>query len=172
MKLILLMAQTVDGKVARARHELVNWTSKEDKKFFVSETKRVGAIIMGRTTFETFGKLLSGRTIIVMTRSPRDPLISEDGKVIFTNDTPDVILQKLEAEGRSEAILAGGPTINHLFLEKNLIDEIKISVEPRLFGDGLSIFEGTSVDLTLEFISLTHLTPSVIVLHYKVVKDS
>lgn len=169
MKTTLLMAQTVDGKIARGENELINWTSKEDKKFFVSETKRVGVIIMGRKTYETFGRPLPGRRIIVMTRQVREN-INGDGTVEFTDTSPQEILKKLESEGREEVILAGGPTINKLFLEANLIDEIKLSVEPKIFGSGLALFEGAVTDRTLELIEIKNITPHVLVLHYRIVK--
>ncbi|MBI4133147.1 dihydrofolate reductase [Candidatus Uhrbacteria bacterium] len=179
MKVMLLMAQTVDGKIARARDELIDWTSKEDKKFFVAETKRVGVVVMGSRTFMTFGRPLPGRHIIVMTRQePAPALVREEtekegvvpGTVEFTNDPPQKIIERLSAHGREEVIVAGGPTTNNLFLEAGLIDEIKLSIEPKLFGSGLSVFEGSTLNQELELLSVTNLTPHVIVVHYKIRK--
>lgn len=165
------MAQTLDGKVAHSRNEFINWTCKEDKKFFVAETKRVGTIIMGRATFDTIGKPLPGRTIIVMTHAPRESIHDNDGVVEFTSDAPETIIKKLEAQNKDEVILAGGPTINSLFLNAGLINEIKLTVEPKIFGNGLSLFEGENLPITsLELISCTNLTPQVLLVHYKVNK--
>lgn len=172
MKVTLLMAQTVDGKIARAQDELIDWTNKEDKKFFVAETKRVGAVIMGRRTFKTFGRPLPGRTVIVLTRTPHDPLMTQDGQVLFTSDPPQEILAQLGSQGYKEVIVAGGPTVNNLFLQENLIDEIKLSIEPKLFGSGLSLFEGSILTKELELIAVTNLTPHVLVLHYKLVTSN
>ncbi|MDP3985321.1 MAG: dihydrofolate reductase family protein [bacterium] len=173
MKVTLLMAQTVDGKVAHGRNEFIDWTSKEDKKFFVAETKRAGAVIMGRATFDTIGRPLPGRTIFVMTRTPRESIEDEKGKVIFSSASPKELIAAIESLGFPEAILAGGPTINTLFLKDNLIDEIKLTIEPKLFGAGIPLFDGTDIDklpiTELELMSTTPLTPQVILLHYRVV---
>lgn len=60
-KVILLMAITLDGKIAKHTNQLAAWTSRADKKIFVSETKKAGVIIMGRTTYDTIGRPLPGR---------------------------------------------------------------------------------------------------------------
>lgn len=170
MKLTLLMVQSVDGVVAKNHDEFINWSSREDKKLFVAETKRAGVIIMGRRTFDTIGKPLSGRTIIVMTRTVRAPITEADGTVEFTTETPQMLVARLDVAGHAEAMLAGGPSTNAAFLEANLIDEIKLTVEPKIFGSGLSMFDGASFDKNLELIETRALTPHVFLLHYRVVK--
>ncbi len=70
MKVILIMAMTLDGKIARHSLEPVDWTGKADKRKFVEITKQAGAVIMGSATFDTIGKVLKGRKNIVMTRNP------------------------------------------------------------------------------------------------------
>lgn len=173
MKIILLMAQSVDGKVARTANEFVNWTSKEDKKMFVAETKRARAVVMGRKTFDTIGTPLPGRHIVVMTRENRENRKQETengkGTIHYTNDQPKIILQKLETQGFTEVIIAGGPTINALFLKENLINEIKLTIEPKLFGRGLSLFEGFDADINLELIECKNLTPHVLWVHYRII---
>lgn len=197
MKVTLLMAQSVDGKVARSANEFINWTSSEDKKMFVAETKRARAVVMGRKTFDTIGKPLPGRHIIVMTRqttpsnSP-SPFLGKNGEgektsaffspfseggdqegvdrgtVQYTNDPPRTILKKLGEQGFTEVIIAGGPTINTLFLKDSLINEIKLTIEPKLFGRGLSLFEGIEADVNLELIECKKLTNTVLWVHYRV----
>ncbi len=64
MEVILLMAMTLDGKIARTRSELVNWTGKKDKQYFVKVTRNAGVVIMGSKTFDTIGYPLPGRKIL------------------------------------------------------------------------------------------------------------
>ena len=42
MKLILLMAVTLDGKTGKDSEHFFDWTEQEDKKFFVQITKKPG----------------------------------------------------------------------------------------------------------------------------------
>ena len=69
MEVILVMAMTLDGKIARDSLEPVDWTGKADKQYFVQVTRKAGVVIMGSRTFDTIGKPLPGRKNIVMTRN-------------------------------------------------------------------------------------------------------
>ena len=69
MKVHLVMAQTLDGRIARSSDELIDWTEASDKKFFRKITKEKKCMIMGRKTFETLPGVLPGRKTVVMGRS-------------------------------------------------------------------------------------------------------
>lgn len=169
MKTILLMAVTVDGKIAKHTNHPADWTSRADKQTFVEETKKAGVIIMGETTFNTIGKPLPGRLNVVMCLTPdktRDLL----GVLEFTNKPPAVLLKELTERGYQSIILGGGATINGLFLKENLIDEVWLTIEPRLFGDGLSLFNNADVNLELELLEVIKLDLNVIQVRYKVKK--
>ncbi len=47
MKVILLMAVSLDGLIARDQSHPVDWTEKKDKELFVEITKKADSIIMG-----------------------------------------------------------------------------------------------------------------------------
>ena len=64
MKIILMMAMTADGKIAKNSDHFPDWTSKEDKKMFMRVTKEVGVVIMGDKTFFTFPKALPERLLV------------------------------------------------------------------------------------------------------------
>ena len=55
IKTILLMAQTLDGKIAKYADHFPDWTGKADKQLFVRETRQAGAIIMGSSMIITTG---------------------------------------------------------------------------------------------------------------------
>ncbi len=69
MKVSLLMAQTLDGRIAKSADHFPDWTEAADKKFFRARTKESGVMIFGRTTFETLPGVLPGRLSVVMSRS-------------------------------------------------------------------------------------------------------
>jgi dihydrofolate reductase len=149
MKLILLMAITLDGRTGKDSEHFVDWTEQEDKKFFVQITKKAGVIIMGSKTFDTIGKPLPGRKNVILTRNQLR--ISRWDNLVYTNKTPTAILKCLEKEGFSEAVLAGGPIINTLFAREKLIDEVIVTVSPLVFGYGTSLFsEEIAMELKLK----------------------
>lgn len=140
MHILLLAALSLDGKIAEVEGQSsMDWTSKEDKKFFVEKTKEVGIVIMGRKTFETFGKPLKDRRLIVMTSMPHQQKSMEG--VEFTNETPRVLINRLEKEGCHAIVIAGGASIYREFLEAGLVTDLYLTIEPVIFGEGIPFVE-------------------------------
>ena len=100
MKVSLLMAITLDGKIAKYSDHLPDWTEKADKKLFVEVTKKAGVMIMGSKTYDTFNKPLPGRKNIVMTRNK--DRISDHKDLLYTDEPPKKILANLKKEGFRE----------------------------------------------------------------------
>ena len=168
MKLTLLMAQTLDGKIAKSRDHFPDWTEKADKKLFVKVTKESGVMIMGRTTFETLPGKLPGRLHVILSRKAGDWDEVEEN-VVFTSQNPAKILEKLASLGFDNPILAGGTTINTLFAKENLIDEMIITVSPLIFGDGMGIFS-REIQMELELLKVEPLGEDSATFYYQVKK--
>ena len=166
MKVILMMAITIDGKIARSSDHFPDWTSKEDKKLFWKTSKEHGVVMMGEKTFKTFPAPLPGRLNVVFTLE-KDP--SEIEGVKWVSGEPEKVLEELENMGYKSALLGGGAYLNGLFLKNGLVDEIIVTVEPKIFGDGLSLFSG-DFDVDLEFMEMEKINDNSIVLKYKVIK--
>jgi dihydrofolate reductase len=146
MHVSLMVAITVDGKIARASNHYPDWTGKADKQLYVQITRKAGVMIMGSTTFDIIGRVLPGRKTIVMTRNPDRRSDRDD--LVFTQAPPDEILNDLASQGYEEAVVVGGAKVNQVFAENGLIDELILTLSPHAFGTGLSIFSG-AVDLKL-----------------------
>lgn len=166
VKVTLLMALTADGFTARNSSEFVSWTSGEDKKFFAETSKKAGAVIMGKNTFDTFDGSLNDRLNIVMTSKK----IKGDENTIYYSGTPENLLMDLEKKGYNEVVLGGGPYTNQTFLEKGLIDFIIITISPLLFGKGLSMFK-ESLDSKLELIDVWKLDKETVAIKYLLRKE-
>jgi dihydrofolate reductase len=167
MKVTVLMAVTLDGKIGKSPDHFPDWTGKADKKLFVELSKKAGAVIMGSKTYDTIGKPLPHRKNIILTRDKTRK--SQWENLIFTDESPRKILDRLEKEGFSEVILAGGALVNSIFAEENLIDEVIVTVAPKIFGFGISLFtEEVSMELELE--EVKQIDRNVICLKYKVLK--
>ena len=182
MNVILLAAISVNGKIAeREGQTSLDWTSKEDLRFFVDKTKEVGVLIMGRKTFDTIGKPLKGRRIIVMTRasvvgrdvsgptdwSPLFPPTSQhnDGTVEFTGEQPRELLARLQNEGCDGVVIAGGSSVYSQFLREGLVTELYLTIEPVLFGEGVSLASGFD-RINLSLVDIQRLGEGSVLLHF------
>lgn len=159
------MAMTMDGKIAKTSDHFPDWTSKEDKKHFAKISKDAGVVMMGEKTFKTFPSPLPNRLNVVFTLEKN---LSEIEGVKWVTGDPEKVIGELDSEGYKSAILGGGAYLNGLFLKKRLIDEIIVTIEPKIFGDGLSLFFG-DFDVNLKFLGMEKLNGDSIVLRYKVI---
>jgi dihydrofolate reductase len=166
MKIILMMAMTADGKIAKTSDHFPDWTSREDKKYFFETTKKHGVILMGEKTFKTFPKPLPGRLNVVFTLEKNPPEMED---VKWVSGDEEKVLGELESMGYKSAILGGGAFLNSQFLQKKLINEIWITIEPKIFGDGLGVFGG-DFDQDLKLISLEKINENSVVMKYEVLK--
>lgn len=167
MKVICLMAVTADGMIARDSSHTIDWTGKADKQYFVKVTRDCGVMIMGSKTYDMIGRPLPGRKNIVMTRDKSRK--SEDAGLVFTDQPPKAIIGELKVQGFEAAALIGGSVVNSLYLEEQLIDEIHVTVVPRLFGKGIPLFHH-SVDAQLQLLDTKILEDGHILLKYQVRK--
>jgi len=162
----IVMALSLDGISARDSNHHVTWTSSEDKRFFVSITKKAGVVIMGSKTHDMIGKKLPGRKNIILTRNKNR--ISQDPDLIFTDNSPEHIILNLQQEGFTSACLIGGSQVNTLFVQSQLAHELYITYEPVLFGNGLSLFNREfEPELTPSLIKTIPIGKNAVCLKYK-----
>ncbi len=165
MKLILIMAMTVDGMIGRTNSHFPDWTCREDKRMFKRVSQEAGVVVMGSRTFDAIGRALPGRLNVVMTRRPEQYESAEN--LVFWSGCPRSLLDDLNAKGFETVVLAGGATINSLFARDGLIDELYLTIAPKLFGQGLSLF-AESLDLDLELKEVRCLQAQTILLIYRI----
>ncbi len=167
MKVVLMMAITLDGKIAKSATHLADWTSRADKKIFVTETKKAGVIIMGLSTYQTIGRPLPERLNVVLDFYP-EKYEGIPNSLEYTKKQPAELLADLSGRGYETVILGGGATINGLFLKAGLVNEIWLTIEPKIFGEGLSLFAGADVNLNLKLLETKQLDENVIWVRYSV----
>ena len=166
MKVTLIAAISADGKIAeKTDQSSLDWTSKEDTKFFVDKTKEAGTVVMGRKTFATINKALKGRRVIVLTRDPSKETPMPG--VEFTHLEPAALVRQLESEGVAELALAGGASVYGQFLQAGLVTDVYLTIEPILFGGGVPLAQGFD-RVPLKFESVQQLNSQTVVLHYTV----
>jgi len=167
MRVIALVAHSFDGFIARNSTEFTDWSSKEDKKLFAEETKKAGVIIVGNTTFKTFKSPLKNRLNIVLTSTP-NAFQSIRNQVEYTNTPPKKLLAQLKQRGYQSAFVIGGASVYTLFLKNKLLEEIWLTLEPIIFGQGLPNFTESIYDTHCLLIEAKKLNDNSLHLRYKV----
>lgn len=165
------MVTTADGIIAKHSGHNVDWSSPEDKKMFREETKNHGIVIVGSSTFKTMGKHMPGRLNLVLTENPEqyaDKVIP--GELEFIEATPAEIVAEVKKRGFESAALIGGARVNASFFKAGLVDELMLTIEPKIFGQGLKITEGEDLDIDMELLETKKLNDQTIWMHYKIKK--
>ncbi len=171
MKVVLVMAMSADGIIAKTDSHIADWTTSVDKKAFATETKKHGVIIMGKNTFDTIGRALPERLNVILTSSPEKYKDLEQAGVLeFTNVAPKELLASLEQRGYQSVALGGGAKTNAAFFKENLVDELLITIVPKMFGTGLKISEGADLNVDLELLETVKLDTNVIQQRYRIKK--
>ncbi|MBP7875885.1 dihydrofolate reductase [Candidatus Woesebacteria bacterium] len=172
MQKILIAALSADGFIARHETETsTKWTSKEDAQWFSRKTKEIGVCIMGRTTYETIGRPLPQRISYVLSKSGQpiteapETKLSEEGSVFVTSSDPAAVLAELERRDVERVAICGGSTIYNQFLKLGLVDRLFLTIEPVLFGRGISL-SSDQLDVRLQLVQLHPLSEHTIVLEY------
>lgn len=177
MKLTLTFASTLNGKITKGDDpDVTKWTSKEDQAHFKKVQAGFPVVIRSSSTYKIAKDFLdkSGKQRhIVMTRDP-SKFESEkiDGVLEFTSESPNEIVERLEREGVEKALLAAGGTIVSLFLKKKLIDSFFLTLEPKMFGNGIPMLAESDLEADFELESFERLNPQgTLILKYKLLKN-
>lgn len=171
------MVQSINGKITFGDDpNIYKWTSKEDQDFFFSLLKKHRLIIMGSKTYlaakERIKPTLDRRRIILTSRPEAYTSEQVAGQIEFSSESPKELITRLSKEGFETVLLVGGGEINRAFLEENLVDELYLTLEPRIFGRGNSVFAEGDFEHVLQLLASTKLNDKgTLLLHYLVMKN-
>jgi len=163
------VATSLDGFIAD-REGSVDWLAPYDARLygydnFISE---VGALIMGRRTFELISALgedwpYAGKPVYVLSSSSLDDVPS--GVTVCARGIAAAVLQA-RAATRKDIWIVGGAVTMQSALEEGLIDMMEIFLVPVLLGSGLSLLNDLSRRPTLAFDGIEAFPDGVVKLRY------
>ena len=144
MKIVLTYAATLNAKITKGDDaDVSKWTSIEDKKHFKKLRSQFNLIIRSSKTYEvskSYDKPRAGRLIVVLTRDPAKYESEKvDGQLEFSNEPVSDLIKRLGNQGYDKALLAVGGKISALFLQDKLINEFRLTLEPKMFGEGVNM---------------------------------
>jgi dihydrofolate reductase len=140
-------AITLDGKIARHANHFSDWTSAEDKVVFRDHMNSSDVVVAGNNTYRTAEIFLSKRNCIVFTRSV--PTLERRRYNLLMLNPEGVSIEEFLSSYQTVALI-GGREVYTYFLERGLIDNLYLTIEPLAFGNGLDLFRWES-DKTVRF---------------------
>ena len=162
MKIVMVAVSSVNGKTTKGEDpNIYSWTSKEDSQLFFSLIKENNLIVMGAKTYEAAKKLIKheeNKLRIILTRNPKK--YSKEGlagMLEFTNELPLGLIKKLETRGYKKMLLVGGSEVNALFLRSKLVNELHLTIEPKIFGTGKNLISEEGFNKQLKLINVKKL---------------
>jgi len=156
MKVILADVMSLDGKLTKWDGTNVReWASTEDQVHLKDLIRSCDVMILGSGTFQAVRPKPSEDILrIVLTSMPaRFAGLEMQGLLEFTAESPPAVIARLAHAGYKRVLLLGGSTVATAFLKDNLIDEIVVTIEPRIFGAGLPFAQSEPLDISLRLSS-------------------
>ncbi|WP_152032878.1 dihydrofolate reductase family protein [Ereboglobus luteus] len=174
LRVILIAAQSLDGRITFHDVKGATFASAADRQYFREVLRGFDCSVMGGETFRVSEKAIrgrkdDGRLQIIMTRrsGATDPWGSVSGVLEFSRESPEKIIAGLKARGKKRCALLGGGQIYGAFLAAGVVDEVWLTVEPRIFGAGVPLTT-QAVDVKLALLDCERLSSDTLLLKYKV----
>ena len=186
MRVILIAAQSLDGRITFHETAGATFASEADRGFFREALAGFDCSIMGSGTLRVSEKRIrervaDGRLLVIMTSKAGNgdggggsadgaAFEGREGVVEFSSATPGKVLAGLRARGMKRCALLGGGRIYGAFLAAGLVDEVWLTLEPRIFGTGVALAGGVAVDARLKLLSSERLSTDTLLLKYEVAR--
>lgn len=180
MKVTLINVSSIDGKLTKwTRSKIYEWSSPEDFAHFQKVRAEHNLIVMGSTTFDLVKdneeaglKAEKERLRIILTSKPEEyKHYVVPGQMEFSDETPKQLINRLGKLGYNKMLLVSGGKVATSFFNEGLIDELLLTIEPKIFGTGEPLVQKEQFDITLQLISVNKLNAQgTLLLKYKVLK--
>jgi dihydrofolate reductase len=131
-------------------------SSTESETFETAHFSEIGALILGRRTADLgIGPWGEEPTFhapcFVVTHRPAETIVKQGGtSYIFVTDGIEAALERArQAAGSQDVQVIGGAGVAQEFLNRGLLDEIRLHLVPILLGAGTRLFDGVRTDVRL-----------------------
>lgn len=154
-KLVLFIAQSLDGYIAR-EDESLDWLLKYESpgdNGYSAFYETDGTILLGRRTYEWIlrnvpsGFPYQGKECYVFSRSSS----RRAGSVTFVNQDIASFTASLKTQPGQDIWIVGGADVLSPLLRDNLVDEFIIHIAPIILGGGIPLFKAGTREASLDF---------------------
>nr|WP_321498403.1 dihydrofolate reductase family protein [uncultured Methanolobus sp.] len=173
-EVILLITCSLDGYIA-GEDGNVDWLLEEDEYDFDSFLAKTDTLLMGHKTYRQirdFGKWpYQGKECYVFTtHHPYSESEKVNDKVIFSDDPVGVTENLILGTGGFIWVVGGSSIISPL-LNRGLIRELRIAVQPIILGKGIPLFRDIKKNIRLDLSSSKEYGSGIIELVYHLHKE-
>jgi dihydrofolate reductase len=174
MKKILVFVTTLDGKITHWGDPHVRrWSSEEDQSYYKKIWDNSSLTVMGSSTFDAAPlKPSPAYHLVIMTRTPvKYKDVEVVGQLEFTDKSPAQLVVHYEKEGLKQMIIVGGAHVATSFFKAKLIDELWLTIEPKIFGTGGNFVINENLDIDLKLLSVEKVNErGTLITKYEVIK--
>ncbi|MGD7043218.1 dihydrofolate reductase family protein [Jeotgalibacillus proteolyticus] len=172
-KVVLFIAQSLDGYIA-THDDSLDWlfsVEGEGDNGYAEFFSTVDTVLMGKRTYDWVMQQENGvfpypdKKCYIFSKAD-----NEDTEYVtfISGDISQFITNLKKEEGRDIWVVGGGNLL-HSFFKEGLVDELRITVAPRVLGDGIPLFKKGDYHLDLS-LSGTRTFNQFVELHYEVLK--
>ena len=137
-KYVAYVATSIDGRIAKNTKSGADWTSKEDWNFFQTALTKMDAVVVGYNTYKVAEARLQARNTIVLTSKFKT--IKVKGKVTFINPSKVNLKNFIQSKAYKKVAILGGPKVYDFCLRNKMLDELFVTIELYIFGNGVPMF--------------------------------
>ncbi|MFZ9956896.1 MAG: dihydrofolate reductase family protein [Flavobacteriales bacterium] len=172
-KTVLYIATSLDGYIARPDGNLDWLTSIPSPQTgdygYADLLNRIGAIIMGRLTYDEvigFGGEwpYKGFDTYVVSNNKNLEIKSDDTYLLHGNIKDFVT--KLKAKAEKDIWLVGGSQLLTTFINDEILDEMIITIIPKIIGDGIPLFTNKTKETNWKLVDTKSFDTGVVNLTY------
>ncbi len=160
--------QTVDGKVAVKKDGYWPIGSKTDYQVMIELRAHADALIHGKNLYQEFGSI----TQASINKSSFKKIRQNLGKnlelpyIQATHNLKDLV-GDLQKKGYKNILVEGGPTLLGSFLKAGLLDEIFLTIAPKIYGTEM----GSTLNLIEGYLFPNNSIPKLNLISIKVIKN-
>jgi|SRR5690606_8711945 len=151
MKVTLIANISANGRILLSdnpHHQL----PPEAMNFYLEFAKRAGNLVVGFKTFENFQNfpkeikvLFDGIEIVVLSDVE---CITEGYKIV---NSPEEAIEYMKAKGLHEIAIGGGTGTFNAFIDKDLITDIYLNINPIITGSGGILVNNNELNTNFQF---------------------
>lgn len=183
-KVVLFMHISLDGFAAGPNGEL-DWISydQELEQYAEEVVSTVGAPLYGRVTYQMMESYWP--TVLTNPSASKHELehaqwVENVPKIVFSRSLDQVTwnnarlikdniaeeVAKLKQQPGKDLVIFGSPGLTHTFMQLDLIDEYRLTVNPIILGRGMPVFQDIPAKTELTLLNQRTFNSGVVAFHY------
>ncbi|WP_462248679.1 dihydrofolate reductase family protein [Ekhidna sp.] len=178
-KVTIHMVSSLDGFIS-SPDQSTSWMQSKDtfengteltEEYIAEFLSSIDCYVMGSKTYEhalNLGWPYGDTPVIVLTS--RDLTSNKESVQFYSGDLKELIEDQLKPFYQNIWMVGGSITTKE-FIEKDLADEIVITVAPVILGDGILFFDSINKEKTLHLIDVMAFKDGMIEMTYEILKN-